>query len=48
MKNYDEHIQNCDYGMFNLKGSKFLCEKCKKKKGNVGVIIINIKKCFYK
>ena len=31
MKNYDEHIQNCEYGMFNLKGSKFLCEKCKKK-----------------
>lgn len=48
MKNYDEHIQNCDYGMFNLKGSKFLCENCKKKTGNAGEILIHIKKCFPK
>jgi len=45
MKNYDEHIQNCEYGMFNIKGSKFLCENCKKIIGNSGEIIIHIKKC---
>ena len=43
---FQNHVNICDYGNFNIKFAKFRCENCKKFTGNSTEIINHILKCY--